>query len=197
MTTATKPKKKNPLDEFAELQDAYDDARQKHSELSKRLHAKHIALEGSDRNTGGLNQQLHKLRVRDPEQFTPDETPVGPEAKRIQAAIDEVGDLAPIVTERDHARLVKEKAKRDLDAHIAAHLDAILDATDSEAVAAAVNAAIDNLRGTLDDYVAHTQRLAGLLAIGGRDNRIDGADQAAELRRTVERLTLPTPGPRR
>ena len=108
-TTATE--KFDPSLKLDEMETAAAAVEEQIRELEDEYAQKRRILEGPDRNTPGLLDQLRDLRTRDPEQFEADGTPVGKEAKRLAAAIAEVGDLEPLAQQIEQARLLANKAR--------------------------------------------------------------------------------------
>ena len=156
-------------------------------ELENEHEAKRRVLEGPDRNLPGLVDELRDLRTRDPEQFQPDGTPVGPDAKRLADQIDEVGPLEPLAQKIQHERPLAAKAKRDVGSFIGAHIDAIFAARrpQAEQRLAAVRAARDHLIDTIDQYRDFATWVMGMLAAAHRDNYVAGLDQATNFKKSL------------
>jgi hypothetical protein len=176
-----------------EMEAAAAAAEERVHELEREHEEKRQVLEGPDRNLPGLLDELRDLRARDPEQFKPDNTPVGEDAKKLQAAIDEVGELEPLAQEIQHTRLLAEKARRDVGSFIRAHIDAIFAARrpQAEERRAAVLAVRDRLIDAIDQYRDFAVWKMGMLAAAHRDNLVDGLDQAGNFRKSLAGDLLP------
>jgi hypothetical protein len=162
-------------------------------ELENDYESKRQVLEGPDRNLPGLVDEVRDLRTRDPEQFKPDGTPVGGEAKRLQAAIAEVGDLEPLAQQIQHTRLLANKARLDVGSFIGTHIDEILAARRPQAQErrVAVLAARDRLLEAVDDYQRWGIWLQGMLAAAHRYNYVDGVEQASNFKKSLAGDLLP------
>ena len=101
MSTATKTKL-DPSDELTEMEATAAAVEERVRKLETEHEEKRRILEGPDPITPGLLDELRALLARDPGQFQADGTPVGSDAKELQAAIDEVGDLAPLWSDDVH-----------------------------------------------------------------------------------------------
>jgi hypothetical protein len=191
-TTATKTKF-NASAKLDEMEAAAAAVEERVRELEREHEEKRRILEGPDRNLPGLVDEFRDLRTRDPEQFKPDGTPVGPDAKRLQAAIDEVGDLGPLAQEIQHTRLLADKARRDVNSFVNAHIEAILAARRPEAEQrrAAVLAARDRLLVAVDEYQRWGVWLQGMLAAAHRYNLVDGVEQATSFKKSMAGDLLP------
>jgi hypothetical protein len=166
---------------------------QRRDELERDYEEKRQILEGPDLNTPGLLDELRDLRLRDPEQFKPDGTPVGEDAKKLATAIDEVGELGPLVHEIEHARLLADRARLDVSSFIAVHIDAIFAARQPEAEQrrAAVLANRDRLITSIDDYQDFGVWVMGMLAAAHRDNYVPGLEQAGNFKKSLAGDLLP------
>jgi hypothetical protein len=190
-TTATT--KFDPSAKLDEMEAAAAAVEERVRQLEDEHEEKRRILEGPDRNVPGLLDELRNLRTRDPEQFKSDGTPVGEEAKRLQAAIAEVGDLEPLAQQTQHSRLLAAKARRDVGSFIGAHIDAILAARRPQAEArwAAVLAARDRLVAAIDEYQDFGVWVMGCLAAAHRRNYVAGVEQATNFRKSLAGDLLP------
>jgi hypothetical protein len=190
--TATK---QDALTKLSALERKWRQAGDEATRLGREHFEKRCRLHGhlDDR---GLLDERRRLQHRDPEQFHPDGSPRGPEARRIEKEIDAIGDLSGLAAEVDHARRIEARAKQDLDAHVAEHIDAIVSGlrSEGEVIAKRVNEALGGLVPELGNCIAFIQHVSSLLAVAGREPRtIKGLDGAAAFKRTLERTELPAP----
>lgn len=172
----TKTREPDVVAELNKLEAALASIEERHQELGTELAAKREILDGPmyEANVLGAVGKLQELRRRDPAQFEVTGKAIGPDARRLQAEIDEVGDLGPVVAEVEHTKLLADKARRDRDAFVRGHADELLEAKRGEAEAKplAVDAAVERLREALSDYIAFSQVASGLLRAAGSDDRL-------------------------
>jgi hypothetical protein len=172
------------------LEAALASIEERHEQLGVELVTKREILDGPmyERSIPGAIGKLQELRRRDPEQFKPSGEAIGPDARKLQTEIDEVGDLGPLTAEIEHTGLLADKARRDRDAFVGGHADELLEAKRGEAEAKplAVAAAVERLRNALSDYIAFAQVASGLLRAAGRDDRLPGEDRAAAFRHALD-----------
>ena len=145
----------------------------------------------------GLVDHDQALQANDPTEFSTDGTgtPTGPNAKKLAAAIDEVGDLGPLMQEAQHAGALEAKAERDRKAFVAENVTDLLAAMrpQAEAQPVAIAAAVEGLREALSTYIGFNGQVAELLAAANLDTRVPGLEEAANLRRSLEDIALPVP----
>ena len=187
MTTTATEKAFDASAKLDELEAAAAPVEERVRELEDERAQKRRILEGPDRNTPGLLDQLRDLRTSDPGQFKPDGTPVGEEGKRLAAQIAEVGPLEPLAQEIQHQRLLAAKARRDVSSFITQHIDAILVARrpQTEARRLAVLADRDRLLEAVDDYQRWGIWLQGMLAAAQRDSYVAGVEQATNFKKAM------------
>jgi hypothetical protein len=205
MTAATKPKrivgtnnsKQSALEGLREFEAKLQAATEEANTLGRQHRDAHTRLYGYMDNRGLLYERSHRME-RAPDEYEPDGSPRQKDsaAGRIQAAIDSTPDPAPLEQKVEHARRLKRQAQEAVDAYFAENIDEVLGSLrpEGEVLAAGVNERLGECVTELGKYIGFIQHVSSLVAAAGHEPRtITGVDEAAALRRTLERTALPAP----